>query len=638
METSESATKKDQYGAETISVLKGLDGVKARPSMYLGDVGERGLHHMVYEALDNAIDEAMAGHCNKITIIIHKDGSASVEDNGRGIPVDMHPTEGKPAVEVVLTVLHAGGKFDKKNYKVSGGLHGVGISVVNALSEWMKVKVKRDSKVHEQSYANGITQTPLNVTGDTTESGTTVQFKPNKDIFETTVLHYAILAKRIKELAYLNKGISITLKEEATNKEHEYLFKGGIKSFVRNINKKKAPLFEKPFYFEKEKDNIKLEIALQYNEGYQDNVFSFCNNINTIEGGTHVSGFSAALTRAINDYIRKNDTKNSGLKLSGADVKEGLCAIISIKVPEPQFEGQTKTKLGNSEIKGLVDSVMYEQLSTFFEENPAIAKEILSKSMNAAKAREAARKARELTRRKSVLESGNLPGKLADCQEKDPAKSEIFIVEGDSAGGSLKSGRTRETQAVLPLWGKMLNVEKARIDKVFGNEKLQPLILAIGGGAGEDFDVTKVRYHKIIITADSDVDGSHIRTLLLTFFYRYMRPLIEAGYVYAAMPPLYKVKSGKIEKYLQDDAKLEEFTTAQNGKAIDIQRFKGLGEMNPEQLWETTLDPEARTIKKILIEDAIQADDIFSTLMGDEVIPRRKFIFQNAKEVKNLDI
>ena len=1058
---------KSDYTAERITVLKGLKAVRLRPAMYVGDLGERGLHHLVYEALDNSIDEAMVGFCTEITVVIYKDGSVSVEDNGRGIPVDMHPTENKPAVEVVLTVLHAGGKFDKKNYQVSGGLHGVGISVVNALSEWLNVRVKRDGKIHTQSFERGVTKTPLVTDGVADGTGTLVRFLPDKEIVETTNFSYDILANRVRELAYLNSGLKITIKDERSDIEKTYQFDGGVKSFVRNINKKKIPLFEKTVYLEKTKGMLKLEVALQYNEGYQENVFSFCNNINTIEGGTHVSGFSAALTRAINNYSKNN--KISDTALSSSDVKEGLCAVISVKVPEPQFEGQTKTKLGNSEVRGLVESLVFEGLTTFFEENPAVAKIICSKCVNAAKAREAARKARELTRRKSVLESGSLPGKLADCQEKDPSKAEIFIVEGDSAGGcfsgdtkvaladgrdlsfkelvkedregkknycytilkegsvgiaeikdprvtkkdsevikvildndeeiictpdhlfmtrdreynhaaqlteeislmplrrklskmgkgitiegyemvfnplthkwkfthlladeynlqrgfyditsgdhrhhidfnklnnnpdnivrmnkeehlvvhrenadkilhsekskekarkahkkkeyrdkisklmkapkmqemlskrakkqwedpgykkfmgkkflefyysneeykiennkrlnkeqkiywdkeenikkqakkvkeffrknperrdilsklakeqwknddllrwrsektkeqwtpefrkkrqkayrrtylmntvsalnrlydkgtldqyddlrklsrdksllrldtfrerffendeelmmeairnynhkikkivnlkqkidvydlevsgthnfalasgvfvhnSLKEGRTRETQAVLPLWGKMLNVEKARIDKVFGNEKLQPVILAIGAGVGDDFDISKIRYHKVIITADSDVDGSHIRTLLLTFLYRYMKPLLEHGHVYAAVPPLYKVKSGKVEKYLDNDAALEDFMSQNKGKDVKVQRFKGLGEMNPEQLWETTLNPETRTLKKITVENAVAADAIFTILMGDEVLPRKQFIFKNAKSVKNLDV
>ena len=622
-----------QYKASSISVLKDLQAVRMRPAMYIGSTDVRGLHHLVYEAVDNSIDEALAGYCTEIKVIIHKDGSITVSDNGRGIPVDMHPTENKPALEVVMTMLHAGGKFDKNTYKVSGGLHGVGISVVNALSKFLKVEVRRDGNVYVQTYERGKVTTELQVTGATTETGTVVTFFPDNEIFQVTEFQYDILANRLKELAFLNKGLKISIEDERDSKKEIFRYDGGIKEFVEYINRNKPKLHE-VIYFQKEQDRISCEIALQYNETFNENVYSFVNNINTIEGGTHLIGFKSAITRAINDYIRKN--KLTDVKLTGDDAREGLTCIISIKIPEPQFEGQTKTKLGNNEVKGLVDSIVYENLSNFFEENPGIARTVINKSIMAARAREAARKARDLTRRKGILESGNLPGKLADCQEKDPAKCELYLVEGDSAGGSSKSARMREFQAILPLRGKILNVEKARLDKIFRNTEITTMISAIGAGISEDFNADKARYHKIIIMTDADVDGSHIACLLLTFFYRHMRQLIEKGYVYMAQPPLYRVKKGKQEFYFFNDDELKEKTN-EIGE-VEVQRFKGLGEMNPEQLWETTMNPANRILKQITIEDAVLADQIFSILRGDEVEPRREFIEQNAKLAKNLDV
>ncbi|MSR86459.1 DNA topoisomerase (ATP-hydrolyzing) subunit B [Candidatus Woesearchaeota archaeon] len=626
-----------EYKATNIQVLKGLEAVRARPSMYIGDTGQRGLHHLVYEVVDNSIDEALAGHCTDISVTILKDGSLSVKDNGRGIPVDIHPTEGRPAVEVVLTILHAGGKFDKDSYKVSGGLHGVGVSCVNALSKSLIVTIFRDGKIYQQKYEKGIPITEVKTIGDTEERGTIVQFYPDETIFqETIIFEYDILAKRLRELAFLNKGIKIILKDEREeNKETLFSYEGGIIEFVTHLNKNKEVLHA-PIYIEKEEDKTVVEIALQYNNSYNENLFSFVNNINTHEGGTHVVGFGMALTRVINEYIEKN-IKNVEEKLSGNDMREGLTAIISLKVQNPQFEGQTKTKLGNSEIKTLVAKIVYNELATYLEEHPDIAKKIIEKVLLAAKAREAARKAKDLARRKGILSSGSLPGKLADCQERDPAKSEILLVEGDSAGGSAKSGRTRATQAVLPLRGKILNVEKARLDKIFANNEVTTIISAIGCGIGDEFDITKARYHKIIIMTDADVDGSHISCLLLTFFYRYMPKLIESGYIYLAMPPLYRVSKGKEKVYAMNDQELQ-VLIERMGKDTTIQRYKGLGEMNADQLWETTLDPSTRHLKQIIIPDAVAADEMFTVLMGDQVEPRKEFIFANAKFVKNLDI
>jgi len=623
------------YQAQNIKVLKGLEAVRQRPAMYIGDTGNRGLHHLVYEVVDNSIDEALAGFCSDITVTINENGSITVQDNGRGIPVDMHPVENRPAVEVVLTVLHAGGKFDKGSYKVSGGLHGVGVSCVNALSKELIVKVKKDGKIYKQKFEKGIPVTALEVIGEAEENGTTVTFLPDPEIFtETTTYQYEILSKRLRELAFLNKGIKIRIKDERDEKEDTFKYDGGLTEFVKYLNRSKDALHE-PIYFENEENKTQVEIAIQYHNGFLENVFSFVNNINTVEGGTHVSGFSTALTRIVNDYIEKN--QKNGTKLTGSDVKEGLTAIISIKIPEPQFEGQTKTKLGNSSVRGLVSSIVYKGLQTFFEENPKIARLVIEKAQLAARAREASRKAKDLARRKGILGSSALPGKLADCQEKDPVKSEIFLVEGDSAGGSAKSGRTRETQAILPLRGKILNVEKARASKVFGNNEITTIISALGCGIGDEFDITKLRYHKIILMTDADVDGSHIDCLILTFFYRYMRELIERGHIYIAMPPLYKVSKGKQHWYLMNDEELEEIYERE-GKEVGLQRYKGLGEMNPDQLWETTLDPEKRHMKQVIIEDAIAADEMFTTLMGDEVESRKAFIFKNAKFVKNLDV
>ena len=627
--------EKSSYKAESIQVLKDLDAVRKRPAMYIGSTDTRGLHHLVFEAVDNAIDEALAGYCDEINVFINKDGSVTVKDNGRGIPVDIHPQLKKPAVEVVMTVLHAGGKFDKKSYKVSGGLHGVGISVVNALSSWLEVEVTRDGKIYTQKYERGKAVTKLEEKPNGQNTGTKVTFFPDQEIFEEINFQYDVLANRLRELAFLNKGLKITFEDKRTEKKEDFFYEGGIVDFVNFLNKKKNKLHDEPVYFIREGKKTIVEVALQYNDAYVDSVFSFVNNINTVEGGTHLSGFKTALTRVINDYIKKK--KIDDKKLSGDDVREGLTAVISIKIPEPQFEGQTKTKLGNSNVKGLVDSMVTSKLSTYFEENPKVAKIIISKCLLAAKARDAARKARELTRRKSALDSGSLPGKLADCQERDPSKAEIFIVEGDSAGGSAKQGRSREFQAILPLRGKILNVEKARLDKIFANNEISTMISAIGTNIGEEFNVDKVRYHKVVIMTDADTDGNHITTLLLTFFYRYMKELIDAGYLYIAMPPLYKVKKGKQIFYAYNDKELEEILD-KVGKDSPIQRYKGLGEMNPEQLWDTTMDPEKRTLKKVAVEDAVIADQIFSTLMGDQVEPRRDFIFENAKGVMNLDI
>lgn len=626
----------EEYGAKDIRVLKNLEGVRQIPSMYVGDTSMRGLHQLVYEAIDNSIDEALAGFCNKIIVTINTDGSITIEDNGRGIPVDIHPTEQKPAVEVVLTTLHAGGKFDKKTYKVSGGLHGVGISVTNALSQFLEVEIKRDSHIYKQRFEYGKTASSLEIIGDTQETGTKVTFLPDSTIFQNIEFHFDTLTQRLRELAFLNKGLQIEILDLRTNKGHSFKYDSGIPQFVEYLNKNKNHLHPDIIYFNKNLDKIQIEIALQYNDSYHEAIYSFVNNINTIEGGTHLIGFRTALTRVINNYIKKN--KISEESLTGDDVREGLTCIISIKIPEPQFEGQTKTKLGNSEIKGLVDSIVFDNLITYFEEHPETAKAIVSKSLLAAKAREAARKARELTRRKSILDIGSLPGKLADCQEHDPSKSEIFIVEGDSAGGSAKQGRSRAFQAILPLRGKILNVEKARIDKIFKNEQITTLISAIGTSINDEFNLQKARYHKIILMNDADIDGNHILCLALTFLYRYMKPLIESGYVYIALPPLYKVKKGKKDYYIKNDEELQKLLNEIGKDDISIQRFKGLGEMNPDQLWETTMNPETRTLKQVTIEDGIAADQMFTILMGDQVQPRRHFIFQNAKEVKNLDV
>jgi DNA gyrase subunit B len=802
--------KVDRYDADKIRVLEGLSAVRKRPAMYIGSTGPTGLHHLVYEVVDNSVDEALAGHCSKIKVVMHIDNSVTVTDDGRGIPVDIHPTEKVPAVEVVMTKLHAGGKFDRRSYQVSGGLHGVGVSVVNALSEWLELEIKRDGKVYFQAYDRGKPRDKLKVVGKTENTGTKVTFKPDDKIFESLEFSFDILSQRLRELSFLNSGLKIVIEDEMTNKKHEFCYKGGIRSFVEHLNKNKTPLHSPPIYMEKSRDNVYMETSIQYNDGYQEQIFSFANSINTAEGGTHLSGFKAALTRTINSYAQANDLlKEVHGSLSGEDIREGLTAVINVRVPEPQFEGQTKTKLGNSELKGLVESLMNEGLSVYFEENPSVARKLINKSVNALRAREAARKARELTRRKGALEVSALPGKLADCSERDPAQSEIFLVEGDSAGGSAKQGRDRRFQAILPLRGKILNVEKARFDKMLGSDEIRTLITALGTGIGEeDFDAAKLRYHKVVIMTDADVDGAHIRTLLLTFFFRWMRELVERGYLYIAQPPLFRIKKGKDERYVKTEMELERqlitlgskevtlkgrksgdyrgqrletllgklvayeriikmldrrgvnqyflravlrsgyadegllhkknelekavnkineyitenfsgvtmqdvklerdeehdcyqvisimddqgrkskttlnmelirspeireikgllatlqdlgkppYTMGRNGqvtrlsdfdsvigtvmengrKGLNIQRYKGLGEMNPTQLWETTMNPETRTLLQVTIEDAVESDAIFTVLMGDQVEPRRKFIQRFAPEVRNLDI
>lgn len=638
MENNDELLVDGDYGAGQIQILEGLEAVRKRPGMYIGSTSLKGLHHLVYEVVDNSIDEALAGYCDKINVIIHKDNSITVVDNGRGIPVDMHES-GKPAIEVVLTVLHAGGKFGGGGYKVSGGLHGVGVSVVNALSSYLEVQVKKDNKIHQIKFERGNTIQELKIIGDTQENGTIVTFRPDAEIFEDLVYSFDTLKHRLRELAFLNKGLTIILTDERFEKSETYYYEGGIKSFVEYLNKSKEVLQPQPIYFTGAKDDTIVEIALQYNTSYTENIYSFVNNINTEEGGTHLSGLKIALTRATNDFARKtNILKSNDENLSGEDVREGLTCVISIKIREPQFEGQTKTKLGNSEVRGIVDSVVSEGLSEFFEENPAITKKIIEKSLMASRAREAARKARELTRRKSALEISSLPGKLADCSLKDAMQTEIYLVEGDSAGGSAKQGRDRRFQAILPLRGKILNVEKARLDKILNNEEIRTMITAFGNSIGDDFDLEKSRYGKIIIMTDADVDGAHIRTLLLTFFYRYMRPLIENGRIYIAQPPLYLLKKGRESWYLYSDDELSELLGKIGRENISLQRYKGLGEMNPEQLWETTMNPEGRTILQVQLEDAMEADEIFSILMGDKVEPRRKFIEDHAKLVRNLDI
>ncbi|MEG6584446.1 DNA topoisomerase (ATP-hydrolyzing) subunit B [Dendrosporobacter sp. 1207_IL3150] len=638
MSNNETTTVSGSYGAGQIQVLEGLEAVRKRPGMYIGSTSSKGLHHLVYEVVDNSIDEALAGYCDKVQVVIHNDNSITVTDNGRGIPVDMHEI-GKPAVEVVLTVLHAGGKFGGEGYKVSGGLHGVGVSVVNALSSILEVEVKRNGKIHQITFERGNTVKELAVIGTTQETGTKVTFKPDSEIFEETEYSFDILKQRLRELAFLNKGINITLSDERDNNSETFYFEGGIRSFVQHLNKNKDVVHPEPIYFSGIKDTTMVEIAIQYNNSYVENIFSFVNNINTQEGGTHLSGFKIALTRTANDFARKfNMLKEADENLSGEDIREGLTGIISVKIREPQFEGQTKTKLGNSEVRGIVDSIVSEGLNEFFEENPAVTKKIIEKAVMAARAREAARKARELTRRKNALEFSSLPGKLADCSLKDPMQTEIYLVEGDSAGGSAKQGRDRRFQAILPLRGKIINVEKARLDKILNNEEIRTMITAFGNGIADEFDLDKSRYGKIIIMTDADVDGAHIRTLLLTFFYRYMQPLLEAGRIYIAQPPLYLVKKGRESWYLYSDDELDNLLNRIGRENINVQRYKGLGEMNPDQLWETTMNPEGRTILQVTLEDAIKADEIFSILMGDKVEPRRKFIEDHAEEVRNLDI
>ena len=631
------------YGAEKITVLKGLDAVRKRPAMYIGDTSKRGLHHLVFEVIDNSIDEALAGFCNKIVVTVHEDNSVSVLDNGRGIPIDIHKEEKKSALEVVMTILHAGGKFDKGSYKVSGGLHGVGVSVVNALSEWMRVEVYRDGKIYTQSYSRGVPTSKVEPVGKTNKNGTLVRFKADIEVFKKIEYEWEILEHRCRELAFLNRDLEIVLVDERDKNESRFHYKGGLAEFVNFLDETRPAIIDKPITAEKEEDGVFVELAMQYNTSYNENIFTFVNNINTIEGGTHLVGFKTALTRTLNNYAQKNNLfKKESFQLSGDDVREGLTAVISVKVPEPQFEGQTKTKLGNSEVKGIVDSVVSESLAEYLERNPTQGRRIIEKSLNAARSREAARKARELTRRKSALDIGNLPGKLADCSTRDPSMCELFLVEGDSAGGSAKQGRDRRYQAILPLRGKIINVEKTRIDRVLSNEEIRTIITALGTGFGDDeFDIQKLRYNKVIIMTDADVDGSHIRTLLLTFFFRYLPKLIEDGHIYIAQPPLYKVVCKKQEYYAYDDEELEVLTkrfSKDSTAKIDIQRYKGLGEMNPEQLWNTTMNPETRTLLKITIEEAAAADRTFSILMGGDVEPRRQFIQKNAKYVKNLDI
>jgi len=636
------AEKKDEnglYDTDSIQVLEGLAAVKQNPAMYIGSTDERGLHHLVYEVVDNSIDEALAGYASKIDISLNEDGSVKVEDDGRGIPVKTHKKYNKTGVELIMTTLHAGGKFDSEAYKVSGGLHGVGVSCVNALSEWLKVTVRRDGKKYHQEYNHGNTATELKEIGDSDGKGTTITFKPDPEIFETTEFKYETVKKRLKELAYLNAGLHVNLLEEKTGRKDSYKFDGGIKEFVKEINKNKNPLHPDPIYLEAKEEDVEVEISIQYTDGYTENIHTFANNINTHEGGTHLSGFKGALTRVMNKYGRENKLFDSkDFSLSGEDCREGITSIISVKVKSPQFEGQTKTKLGNSEVRGIVESLTNEKLSEYFEETPVVAKTILQKCINASKARVAARKARELTRRKGLLESTALPGKLADCSSRDPSKTELYIVEGDSAGGSSKMARNREFQAILPLRGKILNVEKARMDKILKNNEILALITAIGTGIGEEFELDKARYHKIIIMTDADVDGEHIRILLLTFFFRYMRSLVEEGYLYIAQPPLYKISRGKKVEYAYYEREKAKIIEEMGERGISIQRYKGLGEMNPKQLWETTMDPENRLTAKVTVDDAVEADELFTMLMGDKVEPRREFIENHAKEVENLDI
>lgn len=631
----------NEYKAESIQVLEGLEPVRLRPGMYIGSTSERGLHHLVYEVVDNSIDEALAGRCDEISVVLNSDGSVTVTDDGSGIPTEIHPKTGKSTVETVLTILHAGGKFNNDAYKVSGGLHGVGVSVVNALSEWLIATVKRHGKIHEQHFARGKAISELEVIGETKEKGTTIQFLPDKDIFDTIVFDFDTLEDRMREMAFLNKGVKLILADERGEKRREKVFKydGGIVEMVKYMNKSKTPIIEDVIYMDEEKDNQEVEVALQYTDGYSENIISFANNIHTPEGGTHLSGFRTALTRVINDYGRKNKIlKDNEPNLSGDDVREGLTGVISVKIAQPQFEGQTKAKLGNSETSGIVNAVVGERLNQYFEENPKVAKMILDKAVKSQRAREAARKAREVSRSRSILESTSLPGKLADCQSNDNSITEIFIVEGDSAGGSAKQGRDKHFQAILPLRGKIMNVEKARLDKVLGYEEIKSMITAFGTGIGEDFNMDKLRYGKIIIMTDADVDGAHIRTLLLTFFFRYMKPLITEGHVYIAQPPLYKVTKGKNEKYCYTDKELDEFLNEIGREGITLQRYKGLGEMNFDQLWDTTMDPEKRVLLRANIEDESNSDEVFSMLMGDKVAPRREFIEENARYVNNLDV
>jgi len=626
------------YDSDKIQVLEGLESVRKNPGMYIGSTDARGLHHLVYEVVDNAVDEALAGYCTTVLVFIHKNGAVSVADNGRGIPVDIHEKYKKPGVELVLTTLYSGGKFDGQAYKVSGGLHGVGVSCVNALSKWLEVKVRRNSKEYHQRYERGKTATDLKIIGKANDTGTTVTFLPDNDIFETTEFDYDIIATRLREMAFLNAGLQIELTDERTDKHEVFRYDGGVSEFVTHINKNKVPLHPKPIYLQGEKDAVQVEVALQYTDGYTENIHTFANNINTIEGGTHLIGFKGALTRVLNDYGRKNKLFDESFSLSGEDSREGITAIVSIKVRKPQFEGQTKSKLGNSEVRGIVESITSEKLSEFFEENPPVAHMIIDKAMLSSKAREAARKARELTRRKGLLESSALPGKLADCSTRDPSQSEIYLVEGDSAGGSAKQARDKEFQAILPLRGKILNVEKARMDKILKSEEILHLITAVGTGIAEEFNIENARYHRIILMTDADVDGEHIRILLLTFFFRYMRPLIEKGYLYIAQPPLYKMTKGKTVEYAFSEQERVQKAKQLGETGLGIQRYKGLGEMNPQQLWETTMDPESRMMLQVTIENAVEADELFTILMGEAVEPRKVFIEQHAKDVVNLDI
>lgn len=640
MSMEDQINKPNDYGASQIQVLEGLEAVRKRPGMYIGSTSERGLHHLVWEIVDNSIDEALAGYCDHIEITIEKDNSISVTDNGRGIPVDIQEKVGKPAVEVILTVLHAGGKFDSDTYKVSGGLHGVGASVVNALSESLEVYVHRDGKLYYQDYKRGVPQSELSVIGETDLTGTKIHFKPDSEIFETLEFSYDSLVNRTRELAYLNKKLRISIEDKRTDEEKDsFYYEGGIREYVEYLNRTREALHE-PIYGENEIDNVVVEFAIQYNDGFNSNIYSFANNIHTMEGGTHEQGFKTALTRVINDYARKNNLyKESDPNLIGEDVREGLTAIVSIKHSDPQFEGQTKTKLGNSEVSQITNSAFSEKFTQFLFENPRVAKQIVEKGLMASRARIAAKKAREVTRRKNALEVSSLPGKLADCSSKDPSKGELYIVEGDSAGGSAKQGRDRHFQAILPLRGKIINVEKARLDKILSNNEIRMMITALGTGIGEEFDISLARYHKVVIMTNADVDGAHIRTLLLTFFYRYMRPLVEHGYVYIAQPPLYKIQQGKKVYYTYTDKEMEEvLDELPQSPKPGLQRYKGLGEMNPSQLWETTMNPETRTMLQVTLEDAMEADEVFDVLMGDHVEPRRDFIEKNAQYVKNLDI
>ncbi len=630
----------EEYESSDIEVMEGLDGVRIRPAMYIGSTDGHGLHHLVYEVVDNSIDEAMAGHCENIIVTLMKQGTVRVEDDGRGIPVGPHPKYKVPALEIVMTRLHAGGKFKKGSYKVSGGLHGVGVSVVNALSNWLEAQVTREGAVHVQRYEKGRVAGPMKVIGKAPMdvTGTVITFEPDDTVFTSLEFKFEVLEHRLRELAFLNRGVKITLLDEATGKKELFHYEGGLISFIDYIDRNRTPLIDTPIFLSGEREGVAIEIALEWTDGYTENIFTYANNINTTEGGTHLSGFKGALTRTFNDYARKADLLKKDQQLQGEDIREGITTVISVKVPEPQFEGQTKTKLGNSEVRGYVENFLNERLREYLEENPKDGEKILQKALQASQAREAARKARDLTRRKGLLEGSGLPGKLADCQSRDPAVSELYIVEGDSAGGSAKQGRNRANQAILPLRGKIINVEKSRLDKILSNNEIRSMITAMGCGIGDDFDVANLRYHKIIIMTDADVDGAHIRTLILTFFYRYMQDLITGGYLYIAQPPLYRLKKGKQEFYCFSDARKDELVESLGSHGLGIQRYKGLGEMNPGQLWETTMDPDSRTLLRVTVEDAVLADEMFTILMGDQVQPRKEFIETHAKEVTDLDI